>query len=405
MVCIQVYAPTGEHSDSEVEMFYEDVKSALKQVKKDDILIVMGDMNAKVGDEKFGSTVGNYGLGSRNDRGTRFVQFCEENELVITNTFFKHHPRRLYTWKSPGDVHRNQIDFITIKKRYRNTVKNAMTYPGADMNSDHNPVVVKLKFRLKNTSARLLRKPKFQLELLKDTEIKSRYSAYVSNRYQELMQEETEQCESVKEEIDKEWKCLKLSMEEAMKEVVPRTERQRKQDWMTDDILDLMDDRRKVKIQDPNEYKRLDRDIRMRCKNRKEEWYGNLCSEIEDLERRHNSRLLHKKVKDLVDRRKGIKSNSGCIRDKTGKLLFEQQEIEKIWVEYISELYDDEQREARPIYDDNTGPSITKEEVIWARKKLKDGKTAGSDDITTEGLKALGHWFLTWVLPPPMGRC
>jgi len=181
------------------------------------MLIVMGDMNAKVGDEKFGSTVGNYGLGSRNDRGTRFVQFCEENELVIANTFFKHHPRRLYTWKSPGDVHRNQIDFITIKKRYRNTVKNAMTYPGADMNSDHNPAVVKLKFRLKNTSARLMRKPKFQLELLKDTEIKSRYSAYVSNRYEELMQEETEQCESVKEEIGKEWKCLSLSMEEAMK--------------------------------------------------------------------------------------------------------------------------------------------------------------------------------------------
>ena len=118
--------------------------------------------------------------------------------------------------------------------------------------------------------------------------------------------------------------------------------------------LDLMDDRRKVKIQDPNEYKRLDRDIRMRCKNRKEEWYGNLCCEIEGLERRHNSRLLHKKVKDLVDRRKRIKSNSGCIRDKTGKLLFEQQEIEKRWVEYISELYDDEQRGARPDYDDNT---------------------------------------------------
>ena len=109
------------------------------------------------------------------------------------------------------------------------------------------------------------------------------------------------------EEIDKEWKCLKLSMEEAMKDEVPRTERQRKQDWMTDDIVDLMDDHRKVKIQDPNEYKRLDRDIRMRCKNRKEEWYGNLCNEIEDLERKHNSRLLHKKVKDLVDRRKGAR--------------------------------------------------------------------------------------------------
>ena len=55
---------------------------------------------------------------------------------------------------------------------------------------------------------------------------------------------------------------------------------------------------------------------------------------------------------------------------------------------YISELYDDEQRGARPDYDDNTGPSVTKEEVIWARK-MKDGKAAGADDITTEGLKAL----------------
>ena len=69
--------------------------------------------------------------------------------------------------------------------------------------------------------------------------------------------------------------------------------------------------------------------------------------------------------------------------------LFEQQEIEKRWVEYISELYDDEQRGARPDYDDSTGSSITKEEVIWARKKMKDGKAAGADDIITEGLKAL----------------
>ena len=91
--------------------------------------------------------------------------------------------------------------------------------------------------------------------------------------------------------------------------------------YLPDGIYPNISNLCKVKMQDPNEYKRLDRDIRMRCKNRKEEWYGNLCSEIEDLERRHDSRLLHKKVKDLVDRRKGIKSNSGCIRDKENYFL------------------------------------------------------------------------------------
>ena len=58
-------------------------------------------------------------------------------------------------------------------------------------------------------------------------------------------------------------------------------------------------------------------------------------------------------------------------------------------MEYICELYDDEQSGARPVYNDNTGPSITKEEVIWVRKTMKDDKAAGADDITTEGLKAL----------------
>ena len=74
-------------------MFNAAVKKALKQVKSEDILAVMGDMNAKVGKEKYGSVVGRYGLGERNERGTPLINFCEENKLVIMNTFFKQHPR------------------------------------------------------------------------------------------------------------------------------------------------------------------------------------------------------------------------------------------------------------------------------------------------------------------------
>ena len=82
----------------------------------------MGDMNAKVGREKYGSVVRRYGLGERNERGAHLINFCEENKLVIMNTFFKQHPRRLYTWKSPGDGYRNQIDYLMINERYKDSI-------------------------------------------------------------------------------------------------------------------------------------------------------------------------------------------------------------------------------------------------------------------------------------------
>ena len=93
IIILQLYAPTNDHSDEEIEEFYADVKKALKQVKSGVILVVMGDMNAKVGKEKYDSIVEEYGLGERNERGTHLINFCEENKLVIMNTFFKQHPR------------------------------------------------------------------------------------------------------------------------------------------------------------------------------------------------------------------------------------------------------------------------------------------------------------------------
>ncbi|KAK4873205.1 hypothetical protein RN001_015234 [Aquatica leii] len=123
---IQLYAPTADKDDNELESFYREVDTLLKQVKKHELCIVMGDMNAKIGKGRFEDVVGEYGLGERNDRGDRLLQFPQENELVITNTLFKLPERRLYTWKSPQDsgdhVIRNQIDYIMIKKRYRNSI-------------------------------------------------------------------------------------------------------------------------------------------------------------------------------------------------------------------------------------------------------------------------------------------
>ena len=84
----------------------------------------MGDLNAKVGTEQDPQkvVVGQHGLGERNERGDLWVDWCTTPEQVIMNTWFQHEKRHLYTWKCPGDTTRNQIDYITINQRFRNSI-------------------------------------------------------------------------------------------------------------------------------------------------------------------------------------------------------------------------------------------------------------------------------------------
>ena len=94
---IQVYPPT---SNAEVEQFYEDLQDLLELTPKTDILFIIGDWNAKVGSQETPGVTGKFGLGIRNEAGQRLIQFCQENALVIANTLFQQHKRRLYTWTS-----------------------------------------------------------------------------------------------------------------------------------------------------------------------------------------------------------------------------------------------------------------------------------------------------------------
>ena len=101
---IEVYGPTAAATDEEMERFYQDLSQAVKQVPKRDMLLVMGDFNAKVGRREpstMSSAVGLYGLGETNEASEQLEDFSLEHEMALVNTMFKHHPRRLYTWASP----------------------------------------------------------------------------------------------------------------------------------------------------------------------------------------------------------------------------------------------------------------------------------------------------------------
>src|SRR5574341_469049 len=94
---IQVYAPTSNAEEAEVEQFYEDLQDLLELTTKKDVLFIIGDWNAKVGRQETPGVTGKLGLGLRNEAGQRLIEFCQENALVIANTLFQQHKRRLYT--------------------------------------------------------------------------------------------------------------------------------------------------------------------------------------------------------------------------------------------------------------------------------------------------------------------
>ena len=104
---IQVYAPTSNTEEAEVEWFYEDLQERLEQTLKKDVLFIIWDWNAKVGSQGTPGVTGKYGLGIRNEAGQRLIDFCQENALIIANTLYQQHKRRLYTWASPDGQHQN----------------------------------------------------------------------------------------------------------------------------------------------------------------------------------------------------------------------------------------------------------------------------------------------------------
>ena len=102
IIVIQGYAPTTDAEEAEVQQFYEELQDLLKLTPKRDVLFIIRHWNAKVGNQEIPGITGKFGLGVQNEAGQRLTDFCQENALVIANTYFQQHKRGIYTWTSPG---------------------------------------------------------------------------------------------------------------------------------------------------------------------------------------------------------------------------------------------------------------------------------------------------------------
>ncbi|GFN73579.1 endonuclease-reverse transcriptase [Plakobranchus ocellatus] len=339
---IQVYAPTAKSKyDEEVEIFYETVKIAMKKLKSQDFKIVMGDVNAKVGSERTENIVGPFGIGEKNKRGDRLIKFCKEHNLTVMNTWCENDPERRWTWKSPGDRYRNMIDFILIQEPFRDSITSCKSMTEADCGSDHVPVVGTMELEL-------------ELERIKRAETAQKLSR----------------------------------MLESAKEHIPVTTRKEDKTWMTQKILDLMEENKKAKA-DKQKYRELDKQVKKRYIEAKEYWIKTQCEEIE-ANTEIDSKTMDKKIKEVTGEKVSAKSRDGGT-------FMEKEDILKSWSEYITELYQDDRGPPPNISNEHEGPSILEKEVQMALKKMKKGAAAGPDDIPPEMLTALDEFGIKEV--------
>ena len=197
--------------------------------------------------------------------------------MVIMNTWFQQPLCRLYIWKSPGDHRRNQIDYIMLNQRFMNCVKQARTYPGTDVNSDHNPVTITFKVKLKIIK-RNQAQSQIDYNLLKDDTYKRRYNILVKNYYDVLGSEKVEHNhESEEEHFEKECNKVKLSLQNTAKELLPKKLKKKKRGWMNK----------------TTEYNVINKEILNECSQEKENWLNEQYEEIDSLEKQHKTKEMY----------------------------------------------------------------------------------------------------------------
>ena len=398
---IQVYAPTSEYEDQEVEELYEEIEKIIQKAPKKDLIIVQGDFNAKIGPDAYkvwAGTVGRYGVGETNDRGLRLLEFASSHRYTIANTLHPHKISRRTTWHSPDGKTHNQVDFIMVPRRFKSSINRAKTrsYPGADVGSDHDLVLLTIKIRLKKNKTPTHSRIKFDIEKLKDPSVAQTFQAQLGGRFAALS--------IIGTDINE----LTASFNEVIKTTAAEVlgkKRKKKQPWITNDILDLCDRRREQKKykhnneKDAEHYRATNKLVRSKMREAKERWINEQCREVEEGMSKGNSKKAYKTLKLLT---KIQQNKTTVIEDKDGNLLTESSEVLNRWAEYCKELYNFPiqpdasilERENKPPEEPSPLP-IMREEVEAAIRSLPPDKSPGADNIPAELLKHGGKELTT----------
>ena len=404
---ITCYAPTNEADEEMKEEFYEILQNTMNRRSEREVVLLIGDFNAKVGNDNTGYrvTMGRHGVGTMNENGQHLTDFCANNNLVIGGTLFPHKETHKTTWESPDKVTHNQIDHICINTKFRRSLLDVRVKRGADAASDHHLVVGKLQLKLRKHDSVKVRW-KYNVESLQDKAVQQNYQQKLMTNIHDLRRDEGSS-------IEDKWKMAKEAFITSLEESVGRKKKKNKP-WIRQSTLDAMDERKilnekLLNARTRSETTRLSREYKDKHKEVKRCVKEDKIQYVEELTKEAEEAAEHRNMKELYNITRML-SGKKCapekpVRDKSGNIQTTVEEQKTRWKEHFEELLNrpSPEREAQiPPAEQELNISLdppSKEEIRKAIKALNSGKSGGPDCIPAEALKSALETSMTILHP------
>lgn len=402
---VQCYSPTEVADVEEKQAFYDTLEVTLRKIPKGDIVILMGDLNAKVGADNTGleHTMGRNGLGQMNQNGELFADTCSNFKLVIGGTIFPHKDIHKATWVSPDSRTTNQIDHIAISRKWRRSLLDVRSYRGADVASDHYLVVGRVQLKVAAAPKqpnRFIRK-RFNVGRLKDPEILNQFKSQAEIKIQEINGSTDPPSSS--------WKIATDIVLQAADDHLGRGTKHRKP-WLSENTWRIIEQRKGVKNRQittqseeerarlREEYRSLNQQVKRSARRDKRRNIDELAKMAQTAAEKHNSRELYRITKQLA--KKDHAHEGRMLKDENGQRLISAREQLGRWRRHFCEAFSGQQNDSleddgnqnenqrtQLLRIDDRPPSEA--EIKHSIMQIKNGKSAGSDNIAPELLKAM----------------
>ena len=414
-VIVGAYGPGSERKKDERESFWFDLGELVGSFESDEIVCVLGDLNARVGNVKVQGVIGDYGVPGMNESGEWMVDWCMQHEMTVCNTLFKKRDVHKYTWvrKVRGEIAESALmDYMCISGKYKARVTDVNVLRAAgDVQSDHHLVVCKVKVK----RGRAPPPPRgevrevVKVERLKNDGCKEEFESGLKEEW--LVHKER-----VVGSVEEEWMAFKNAVTRCasgacgMKRLSKRGIR-KGSEWWNEEVESLVrykKDMYKRWLQNKcNEtyerYKVVRNEVKRAVRRAKKEadvrWGEKLVEDFSS-----NKKMFWREVKRT---RKGPEVKEECVKDRNGQVLSESEEVCERWREYFDGLLnvsESGQAEitARPGMNvrifEKANADVSVSEVLGAVSRLKGGKASGLDEVKAEYLKSGGYVCAEWMV-------
>ena len=418
---LSCYAPTYPSSRETKEAFYNDLQQALSEIPSQDTYVVLGDFNARVGsrndsaDENVddnasgqrSNVLGPHGHGELNEAGKELLSFLSINEATICNTWYQKKGIHKATWQHPGSKKWHCIDYAIMKQSQRRKCLDVSVMRGAQCNTDHQMLRVKLhvgpvrRHYRPNSSSQM----RFDISKLKEQAVGSHGRMTARGQFQEMVGEKLNQLWEEADSIEKKWTSMKSALCEVAEATIGR-EKRRQVDWFRESapiIRPLLQKRNALynkwlssgKVTDKEEFKEARKKAQKAIREAKNNWFSLKAKEAQGGV--NGGKVVWKCIREIQRGRRGlVPVRTRSVRDEEGHTCSTPQQQHDRWRRHFSNLLNIvseidvtelEQARQRPPRTEMADPPSS-EELENAISKLRTGKAAGQSEILPEMVKA-----------------